>query len=94
MPIETKDAPGFRIIYGDMLTMGIKIFIGFALLSLAFTLWRLSRKETSQNEKYLLLVAWGILPPLWFMLEYFYIFLPYGVTGSFNFFSVWAKCCI
>jgi len=27
------------------------------------------------------------LPPLWFMLEYFYIFLPYGITGSFNFFQ-------
>lgn len=87
MPIETKDEPGLRIIYDGMISVGINLFIFFGLLSLAITLWRLTAKNATQHEKYLLLGAWGILPPVWFMLEYFFIFLPYGIRGSFNYFQ-------
>lgn len=87
MPIETKDEPGLRIIYDGMLSIGINLFIFFGLLSVAITLWRLTAKDASQTEKFLLLGAWGILPPMWFLVEYFFIYLPYGIKGSFNYFQ-------
>jgi hypothetical protein len=87
MPIETKDEPGFRIIYDGMLSEGINVFIYFGLSAVAITLWRLTAKNVSQTEKYLLLGAWGILPPIWFLVEYFFIFLPYGIKGSFDYFQ-------
>lgn len=87
MPIEAKDEPGLRIIYDGMLSTGINFFICFGIVSIAITIWRLTVKDVSQTEKYLLLGAWGILPPLWFLVEYFYIFLPYGIKGSFNYFQ-------
>lgn len=87
MPFEAKDEPGSRLIYDGMLAVGIKGFIFFGLLSVAITLWQLTAKNTTQREKYLLLGAWGILPPIWFLVEYFFIYLPYGVKGSFSFFQ-------
>ncbi len=87
MSIETKDEPGFRIIYDSMLSEGINVFIYFGLLAVSITLWRLIAKNVSQTEKYLLLGAWGILPPIWFLVEYFFIFLPYGIKGSFDYFQ-------
>ena len=87
MPIETKDEPSLRIIYDGMISVGINLFICFGLLSVAITLWRLTAKNTSQTEKFILLGAWGILPPIWFLVEYFFIYLPYGVKGSFNYFQ-------
>jgi hypothetical protein len=87
MPIETKDEPGLRIIYDGTLSEGINLFIFFGLLSVAITIWRISAKDVSQTEKYILLGAWGILPPVWFLVEYFYIYLPYGIKGSFDYFQ-------
>lgn len=87
MPIEANDEPGSRIVYDGMLFTGVNLLIGFGIVCIIITIWRLTTKDTSQAEKYLLLGAWGILPPVWFMLEYFYIFLPYGIKGSFNFFQ-------
>jgi hypothetical protein len=87
MPIETKDEPGLRIIYEGVLAVGINCFIGFGLLAVVITLWRITRKDITQAEKYMLLGAWGVLPPVWFLVEYFFIFLPHGVKGSFNFFQ-------
>ncbi len=34
-----------------------------------------------------LLVAWGAIPPLWFTGEYFFLYLPYGEHGAFQFFK-------
>jgi hypothetical protein len=70
-----------------MLSEGINVFIYFGLLAVAITLWRIIAKNVSQTEKYILLGAWGILPPIWFLVEYFFIFLPYGIKGSFDYFQ-------
>jgi ABC-type dipeptide/oligopeptide/nickel transport system permease subunit len=81
-----NDAPGMRMVYEGSLQVGIYAFIFFGLLALAVTLWVLYKQDTLRT-KYLLLVAWGILPPVWFVVEYFFIFLPYGAPGSFGFFQ-------
>ncbi|MGJ0483298.1 MAG: hypothetical protein ACR65R_02050 [Methylomicrobium sp.] len=81
-----KDAPGLRMIYEGSLQVGIYIFIFFGLFSVALSLWILYKKNTLKT-KYILLIAWGILPPVWFVVEYFFIYIPYGVEGSFNFFQ-------
>lgn len=87
MSIETKDEPGLRTIYDGALSVGINLFICFAILVVAITLWRLVAKGVTQTEKYVWLGVWGIFPPIWFLVEYFYIFLPYGIKGSFNYFQ-------
>lgn len=87
MPIESKDEPGLRMIYDGFLAEGIHLFIYFGLLSVAISLWRISAKNVTPKEQYLLLGAWGILPPVWFLVEYFFLYLPYGVKGSFNYFQ-------
>lgn len=87
MPIESKDEPGLRMVYDGLLAEGINLFIYFGLLSVAITLWRVTAKDVTQKEQYLLLGAWGILPPVWFLVEYFFVYLPYGVKGSFNYFQ-------
>jgi hypothetical protein len=74
------------MVYEGPLQTGIYAFIFFGLLALAVTLWVLYKQDTLRT-KYLLLVAWGILPPVWFVVEYFFIFLPYGAPGSFGFFQ-------
>jgi hypothetical protein len=81
-----NDAPGFRMVYEGAMRDGIYDFIIFGLLAVAVTLWLLYKKNTLRT-KYLLLVIWGIFPPVWFVVEYFFIFLPYGVKGSFVFFQ-------
>ncbi|MGZ8165369.1 MAG: hypothetical protein ACXWTK_08400 [Methylobacter sp.] len=81
-----NDAPGFRMVYEGAMRDGIYGFIIFGLLAVAVTLWLLYKKNTLRT-KYLLLVIWGIFPPVWFVVEYFFIFLPYGVKGSFAFFQ-------
>jgi hypothetical protein len=81
-----NDAPGFRMVYEGAMRDGIYGFIIFGLLAVAATLWLLYKKNTLRT-KYLLLVIWGIFPPVWFGVEYFFIFLPYGVKGSFAFFQ-------
>jgi ABC-type dipeptide/oligopeptide/nickel transport system permease subunit len=81
-----NDAPGMRMVYEGPLQTGIYAFIFFGLFALAITLWVLYKQDTLRS-KYLLLVAWGILPPVWFVVEYFFIFLPYGAAGSFGFFQ-------
>ena len=87
MSSEISDAPGMRMYYEGSLLYGIYAFIWFGLLAVAVTLWRLSREDTSRYEKYVLLAAWGILPPIWFLVEYFFIFMPYGAKHSFQFFE-------
>jgi hypothetical protein len=87
MIIQAADEPGSRIIYEGSLGDGITLFIYFGLLSIVITIWRLSGRSVTQKEKYILLGAWGVLPPLWFLVEYFFIFLPYGVKGAFNYFQ-------
>jgi hypothetical protein len=81
-----NDAPGFRMVYEGSVRDGIYGFIIFGLLAVVATLWILYKKNTLRT-KYLLLVVWGIFPPVWFVIEYFFIFLPYGVKGSFTFFQ-------
>ncbi|MDD5580026.1 MAG: hypothetical protein PHY16_12195 [Methylobacter sp.] len=81
-----NDAPGFRMVYEGAMRDGIYGFIIFGLLAVVTTLWLLYRKNTLKT-KYLLLVIWGIFPPMWFVIEYFFIFLPHGVKGSFAFFQ-------
>ncbi len=81
-----NDVPGMRAIYESGIQDFINIFIAFALLAVVVTLWALYKKTTSLESKYLLLVAWGILPPVWFLVEYFFLFLPNGVANSFDFF--------
>lgn len=70
-----------------MLSTGMKVFICFGLVAIAVTLWRLAAKDTPRSEKYLLLGAWTILPPVWFVVEYFFIYLPYGTKSSFDYFQ-------
>ncbi len=81
-----NDAPGFRMAYEGSLLDGIYVLILFGLLSVVATLWILYKKNTLRS-KYVLLVIWGIFPPMWFVIEYFFIFMPYGVKGSFAFFQ-------
>lgn len=87
MSTEAKDEPGLRVIYDGALATGINLLICFGLLSIAITLWRLTAKNVTQTEKYLLLGGWAILPPVWFLVEYFFIYLPYGLKGSFEYFQ-------
>lgn len=87
MPLETKDEPGLRMVYEGALATGINVFILVALFLIFITIWRITAKNATQTEKYVLLGAWGILPPVWFLVEYFFIFLPYGIKGSFAFFQ-------
>lgn len=87
MPIETKDEPGLRMIYDGGLAVGVNLLIFLGLVCVAITLWRIAAPNTSKTEKYLLLGAWGILPPVWFLIEYFYLYLPYGTKGSFDYFQ-------
>jgi hypothetical protein len=81
-----NDTPGLRMVYEGSLQVGIYVFIFFGLFAVALTLWILYKKNTLKT-KYVLLIIWGIFPPVWFVIEYFFIFLPYGVAGSFNFFQ-------
>ena len=87
MPSEISDAPGMRMYYEGSLSYGIYAFIWLGLIAVAVTLWRLSRESTSRYEKIVLLVAWGLVPPIWFLVEYFFIFIPYGTKDSFQFFE-------
>ncbi len=80
-----NDAPGFRMIYEGSIQNGINLFIIAGLIAAATTLWIIYYKNTLKG-KYLLLAAWGIVPPVWFVIEYFFIYLPYGVSGSFEYF--------
>ena len=81
-----NDAPGLRMVYEGSIRDGIYAFIIFGLLAVVATLWILYEKNTLRT-KYLLLIIWGIFPPMWFVLEYFFIYLPYGVKDSFAFFQ-------
>lgn len=87
MSIESKDEPGLRMIYDGSLATWVNILIFIGLLSVVITLWRITAKNVTQTEKYILLGAWGILPPVWFLIEYFYLYLPYGLKGSFEYFD-------
>jgi hypothetical protein len=82
-----NDTPGVRAIYEESIQKWVDVFIIFALISIIVTLWYLYKKDTQLKYKYLLLVAWGILPPVWFLVEYFFLFLPSGIAESFEFFK-------
>jgi hypothetical protein len=80
------DIPGMRAIYPADIQFYINLFIAFGLLSVVVTIWTLYKNNASLESKYLLLAAWGIIPPIWFLVEYFFLFLPNGVANSFDFF--------
>lgn len=82
----SNDAPGLRAVYDESLQYGIHYFIFFALAAMIFSLWQLATNHNLKS-RYKLLIAWGILPPTWFVIEYFFIFIPYGKEGSFGFFQ-------
>jgi hypothetical protein len=87
MSIPAEDQPGMRIYYDGDSFYFIYLLIIFGLIAVAVTLYKLSNPHTTQKEKYLLLVAWAVIPPIWFVLEYFCLFLPYGVENSFKYFD-------
>jgi len=82
-----NDSPGFRAYYPEYLQIIIACLSVFAVIYLAYTLWLLARKTTTKKIKITLLVSWIIIPPLWFYAEYFLIFIPHGLTGTFEFFK-------
>ncbi len=81
----TNDAPGLRMIYEGSIQIGIDLFIIAGLAAVLMTLWIIFFKDTLRT-KYWLLVIWGIVPPVWFVVEYFFLYLPHGVAGAFDFF--------
>ena len=85
--MAATDNPGFRVIYEGALAYGIYAFIMFGLIATTLTIWYLAREDTTQAQKRLLLVAWGVIPPAWFLIEYFFVFIPYGVKDSFGYFQ-------
>jgi|GEM_PF-1880303 len=87
METVATDQPGRRIIYEGVFSHGITFLIVFALAAMALTLWYLAREGTARRHKLFLLVAWGVIPPCWFLVEYFFLFLPFGVKDSFGFFQ-------
>lgn len=87
MSLKAEDVPGFRMYYEDDLVYGIYLFILFGLVAVVVTLYKLSSHKTTRLEKYLLLVAWAIIPPVWFVVEYFFVFLPHGIENSFKYFD-------
>ncbi|NJD08613.1 MAG: hypothetical protein FIA97_19290 [Methylococcaceae bacterium] len=87
MATSASDAPGLRLVYDDWLAGGVTGLIFFGLISTVVTLWYLWREDTTYHQKKLLLVAWGVIPPTWFLVEYFFLFLPFGVKDSFGFFQ-------
>ena len=87
MATSASDAPGLRLVYEDWLAGGVIGLIFFGLISTAVTLWYLWREDTTRRQKKLLLVAWGVIPPTWFLVEYFFLYLPFGVKDSFGFFQ-------
>ena len=87
MAIQSKDAPGMRMYYQDSLADLVEVFVMFGLVAILITLYKLYRQDTSLREKYLLLVSWGIIPPVWFVIEYYFVFMPYGMEGSFQYFE-------
>jgi len=87
VPSQITDAPGMRMYYQDSLAYEVEVFIIFGLVAVLITLYKLYRKDTTQREKYFLLVGWAIIPPVWFVIEYFFVFLPYGAENSFKFFD-------
>jgi hypothetical protein len=87
MPIKADDVPGLRMYYEGNLVYGVYLLIVFGIIAVAVTLYKLVNPNTTRFEKYLLLVAWAILPPVWFVVEYFFLFLPYGLENSFRYFD-------
>jgi hypothetical protein len=87
MATAASDSPGLRLVYDDWLAHGVTGLIFFGLISTVITLWYLWRENTTRQQKKLLLVAWGVIPPTWFLVEYFFLYLPYGVKDSFGYFQ-------
>lgn len=88
MCLKASDTPGCRMYYNGELEYLIYVLILFGLFALLVTLYKIifSRK-TTRHEKYLLLGSWAIIPPTWFVIEYFFIYLPNGIEDSFKYFS-------
>lgn len=87
MTTTASDNPGFRLVYEGGLAHGITALIFFGLFSTVVTLWYLWRPATTRHQKKLLLVAWGVIPPTWFLVEYFFLYLPFGLPDSFGYFQ-------
>lgn len=87
MATTASDSPGFRVIYEGELAYGINGFIIFGLIATVVTLVYLLRENTTRRQKQLLLAAWVVIPPCWFLVEYFFLYLPRGSEGSFGFFQ-------
>ena len=87
MSLRADDSPGIRMYYeGDLMNV-VDGFILFGLVAAVITLYKLLSHRTTQREKYMLLVGWAIIPPLWFVIEYYFVFLPHGVENSFKYFD-------
>ncbi len=87
MSVRAEDSPGIRMYYeGDLMKI-VDAFILFGLIAVVITLYKLLSDKTTLHEKYMLLVGWAIVPPLWFVIEYYFVFLPYGVENSFKYFD-------
>jgi len=87
MSLKADDLPEMRMYYEGALVNVVYAFILLGLAAVGLTLYKLVSSKTTQREKHLLLVGWAVVPPLWFVIEYFFIFMPYGVENSFKYFD-------
>ena len=87
MATTASDSPGFRVIYGGEVAYCVNGFIFFGLIATIVTLVYLLRENTTHRQKQLLLAAWVVIPPRWFLVEYYFLYLPRGSEGSFGFFQ-------
>ena len=53
------------------------------------TLWIIYDSWTTKRIDYLYVAigAWAVLPPIWFLLEYFLVYRKYGEPGTFELFK-------
>lgn len=95
MNSTTCDAAETFMYYEENLTL-IKFLILLGLVFLVATLWLLLKDKIQIKDahykdillnKYSLLVLWAIVPPTWFVIEYFFIFLPNSNEESFKYLS-------
>lgn len=82
--IAGADAGGAQPIYTGCPALIVNAVCGIAVVGLVATVIALFRPSTKPRTKLGLLAVWMLLPPLWFWVEYFYIFKPHAVPGVFD----------